>query len=264
MLLEVKNLSFSYRKKPILENISFEFSENKSVCILGKNGVGKSTLFKCLLGFLSPQRGEIKINGQLFSKDSIQERAKQISYIPQKQQSVFSFTVFEMILMGTTVTLKSYQQPGEKQYKLVEEALNLLNIQHLRDCVFSEISGGEQQLTIIARAVAQQSKIIIMDEPCANLDYGNQIMVFEMIQSLVNKGYLIIQSTHDPNYALQYADEVLVMSKGKPILQGTPEEVLTAKTLEDIYEIPVSIHIVEETKEKICVPKKGGHYVEHL
>lgn len=263
MLLEVENLSFSYQQHKILENISFQFTENQSVCLLGKNGIGKSTLFKCLLGFLTPQKGNILIDDQLMNRAPVQERAKKIAYLPQKQQAVFSFTVFEMVLMGTTAGLKGFQQPGKNQYQLAEQALSMLKIQHLRNSFFSEISGGEQQLTIIARAVAQQSKIILMDEPCANLDYGNQVMVLEMISKLVAQGYLIIQSTHDPNHALQYANQVLVMQKNATLLQGTPEEILTAATLEKIYQVPVDIYCLEATHEQICVPKRS-RYVANL
>ncbi|WP_265457235.1 ABC transporter ATP-binding protein [Enterococcus sp. HY326] len=261
MLLQVKNLSFSYHNQAILKNLSFQLEGNQSVCLLGKNGIGKSTLFKCLLGFLTPQTGEIFVEKQPLKKSAVAERAKKIAYIPQKQQSVFSFTVFEMVLMGTTVGLKGFQQPGKKQYLLAEQALERLKIQHLRNSIFSEISGGEQQLTIIARAVAQQSKIILMDEPCANLDYGNQVMVLEMIGELVKQGYLVIQSTHDPNHALQYANQVLVMQKNAPLLQGAPQDILTAATLEKIYHVPVTLHCIEETHEQVCLPKRSRHVV---
>ncbi|WP_430601913.1 iron complex transport system ATP-binding protein [Enterococcus sp. DIV0724b] len=254
-MLEVIDLEFAYRKQNILKNISFKLEYGQSVCLLGKNGVGKSTLFKCLLGVLNPNIGSIKINGRLITECKRNELAQLISYIPQKQRGVFHFTVFEMVLMGTTARLKNYQQPGQAENELAESALTILNISHLKNRTYSEISGGEQQLVIIARSVAQQSKIIIMDEPCANLDYGNQIMVLEMIQKLAEQGYLIIQSTHDPNHALQYADYVLVLHEGQ-LMQGTPKNILTSRQLEAMYHVPITVHELTAYEQRICLPTK--------
>lgn len=262
-MLKVENLSFRYRKKKVLNNISFELDYGQSVCLLGKNGVGKSTLFKCLLQHVKGFDGDIFLYDKPLSTYSRSELAQQISYIPQKKRSNIQFTVFEMVLMGTTARLKNYQQPGEKEIFLAEQALERLKIQHLKHALFSEISGGEQQLTIIARSVAQQSKIIIMDEPCANLDYGNQVKVLEMIRELSISGYLIIQSTHDPNHALQYADHVLVLQDGSLATSGRPEEILTSERLATIYQVPVSVHFLQEIDQFICIPnKKESLHVE--
>ncbi|WP_086444209.1 ABC transporter ATP-binding protein [Candidatus Enterococcus lemimoniae] len=254
-MLEVIDLAFAYKQQKILNDISFTLDYGQSVCLLGKNGVGKSTLFKCLLRVLEPSLGSVKINDRSIQQCSRNELSKLISYIPQKQRGIFHFTVFEMVLMGTTARLKNYQQPGTVENELAEAALVALNITHLKNRIFSEISGGEQQLVIIARSVAQQSKIIIMDEPCANLDYGNQIMVLEMIQTLAAQGYLIIQSTHDPNHALQYADYVLVLQEGQ-LLQGIPKTILTSQQLEAIYRVPITVHTIASTGKRICLPTK--------
>ncbi|MBO0469572.1 ABC transporter ATP-binding protein [Enterococcus sp. DIV0242_7C1] len=255
-MLQVIDLNFSYRKSKILTNISFELDCGRSVCLLGKNGVGKSTLFKCLLNIVKPTSGVIKIEGKELQHYSRSQLSKCISYIPQTQNGQTGFTVFEMVLLGTTSRLNHFQQPGKTEYDLAEAALVDLNIAHLKQKLFSEISGGEQQLVIIARSVAQQSKIIIMDEPCANLDYGNQIMVLEMIRTLSKKGYLIIQATHDPNHVLQYGDQVLILQEGKLLVQGAPKEVLTSQRLEEIYQVPVIVRELEMEQQRICLPKK--------
>ena len=170
-----------------------------------------------------------------------------------------------MVLMGTASFLKNWQQPGKQQQQQAQAALEQLHIAHLRDVSFSEISGGEQQLAIIARSIAQQSRIIIMDEPCASLDFGNQIMVLEMIRWLAGSGYLVIQSTHDPNHALQYSDHVLILQEGQLSSQGPPEEVLTSQSLETLYQVPVGIHEFGDQGQKVCVAqKKEEHYVGHL
>ncbi|MGX7263077.1 ABC transporter ATP-binding protein [Enterococcus crotali] len=256
-MLEVTNLTFAYKQQQILQNISFKLNYGQSVCLLGKNGVGKSTLFKCLLRVLQPSAGNIKINDRPIQACSRNELSQLISYIPQKQRGVFHFTVFEMVLMGTTARLKKYQQPGQMENDLANAALATLHISHLKDQIYSQISGGEQQLVIIARSVAQQSRIIIMDEPCANLDYGNQIMVLEMIHQLTAEGFLIIQSTHDPNHALQYADHVMILQKGQLTNQGRPEEILTSQQLESIYQVPITVHEVTSGEKKICLPTKN-------
>ena len=254
-MLKVENLAFSYKKPPILTNISFELYAGQSVCLLGKNGVGKSTLFKCLLNLLKPTAGKILIDGQDLQDYSREKISQLIAYIPQKKISYLQFTAFEMVLMGTTSRLKSYQQPGEEEYKLAQAALEQLAISHLENKLFSELSGGEQQLVIIARSIAQQSMILIMDEPCANLDYGNQLMVLEMIQKLCAKGYLIIQATHDPNHALQYADQVLILQAGQLVVQGVPTEVLTEQQLEKIYQVPIKLYKVHADGQTVCLPK---------
>ncbi|OJG92513.1 ABC transporter ATP-binding protein [Enterococcus silesiacus] len=162
-----------------------------------------------------------------------------------------------MVLMGTTARLKPYQQPSQAENDLADAALATLRITHLRNRIYSQISGGEQQLVIIARSVAQQSRIIIMDEPCANLDYGNQIMVLEMIRKLAAEGFLIVQSTHDPNHALQYADYVMILQAGQLTNQGRPEEILTSQQLESIYQVPITVHKLTQCEQKICLPTKN-------
>ncbi|MGK0550735.1 ABC transporter ATP-binding protein [Enterococcus faecalis] len=254
-MLTVTNLSYACRHQKVLDNLSFNLKAGQTVCVLGKNGVGKSTLFKCLLNILQPTSGTITINGQATKHYSRNELAQQIAYIPQKPLTTIDFTVFEMVLMGAAVGLKSYQQPKKTEIQRVEETLTRLKISHLKNQPFSAISGGEQQLVIIARSIAQQSKILIMDEPCANLDYGNQIMVLKMSQSLAAQGYLVIQSTHDPNHALQYAQQVLVLKNGCLKAQGPPAEILTSQQLEEIYQVPIAVHQLDSYPQQICLPK---------
>lgn len=252
-MLEVEDVSFSYRHHQILKEISFQFEAGQSICLLGKNGVGKSTLFKCLLGNLKPQQGKILIDKRPISNYSRNDLAKKIAYIPQSQKGIFSFSVFEMVLMGTTSHLRNFQQPGKRERELAESALEMLQIEFLRNKNFSEISGGEQQLVIIARSIAQQSKILIMDEPCANLDFGNQVRVLEMIRRLADKGYLILQSTHDPNQALQYADQVLVIQEGRLAASGEPPIVLTNERLSEIYQTQIQVLKIPSVEQFVCV-----------
>lgn len=255
-MLEAQNLSIAYGHKTVLEDISFTFEAGESVFLLGKNGAGKSTLFKALLGFLSPASGRIEINDKNLAAYSQKELAQTIAYIPQKPNAVFPYTVFEMVLMGTTAQLRALQTPGAKEEKRAVAALERLNILRLAERPFPQISGGEQQLAIIARAIAQNSRILLMDEPCASLDYGNQIMVLEMIDQLVQDGYLIFQSSHDPNHAFQYGSKAVVLNQHHLEVSGAPAEVLTSELLQKIYQVP--LEVVEVQDEKVVLPIKGG------
>lgn len=262
--LVVEQMSFSYQQQPVLKELSFRLTLGQSVCVLGKNGVGKSTLFRCLLGTIEPQKGQIYIDQKEIRHYSRTALSQKIAYIPQSQRGTFPFTVLEMVLMGTAASLKNYQQPGRQEYQRAMEALQRLNIAHLQQCLFSEISGGEQQLVIIARSLAQQSRIIIMDEPCANLDFGNQIKTLELIQELTRQGYLIIQSTHDPNHALQYADRVLVLEEGKLTIDGHPQKVLTSEVLSRIYQTPIQVKEIEKDQWCCLAEKMEAAYVEAI
>lgn len=255
-MLRVNHLEFFYGNNHILKDITFELKHGQSVCLLGKNGAGKSTLFKNLLGIYPPSKGTIYIGNRCLSSMSRKEIAGSLSYIPQTQKSATQFTAFEMVLMGRTAKLQSYHQPGKRDDQIVEEALDLLGISHLGNRRFCQLSGGEQQLVIIARSVAQGSRIFIMDEPCANLDYSNQLMVLKMIRRLTDAGYLIIQATHDPNHALQYGDQVLLLQGGEIVAQGQPEIILTSGSLSDLYQAPIEVYSLVDER-KVCMPGRS-------
>lgn len=264
-MLKVENLTVSYGKKEILHEINFSLSGGQSVCLLGKNGVGKTTLFRSLLNTLS-YSGKISIDGEDSRSLSRNQLAQQLSYIPQNKGNMVDYSVFEMILMGTTPQLKAHRQPGEKERAQAQAAIDLLKINYLKESLFSELSGGEQQLVIIARSVAQQAKIILMDEPCANLDFGNQVLVLEMIRYLSTQGFLIFQSTHDPNHALQYADRVLIMENGRLSATGYPEEILTGQRLTALYHTPIEVVklLIDGEERSFCLAKKGTGHVENI
>ncbi len=265
MTLIAENLSFSYRTERVLKGINFQASEGTLLCVLGKNGAGKSTLFRCILGLLRGYDGQISIDGEKAGNMSAAELAKKISYIPQNHSTAFSFTALDMVMMGTTARLGNFQNPGRREREAAENALDMINISHLRNRNFQSISGGEQQLVLIARALAQETKVIIMDEPCSNLDYGNQIKVMKAVKDLAKKGYLIIQSTHNPEHVFLFADEALVIMDGKIGAKGKPDEILTEELLRKIYGIKVNLLEVEDRRLKLCVPdEREVFYVEAL
>lgn len=254
MELVVKGLEFGYRELPVLKGIDFSLEKGELVCVLGKNGAGKSTLFRCILGFLKGYRGDILIDGRERRQFTERELAKKVAYIPQSHHTVFSFSVLDMVTMGTTAALSPFESPGRKERERAERALTLLGIADLKNRCYGQISGGEQQLVLIARAIAQEAGILIMDEPCSNLDYGNQIRVMETLKGLAEKGYLILQSTHNPEHVFYFAHRVMVMLEGRIKAFGSPGEIMTKALLEEIYHVPIEVCTDEKSGKNFCIP----------
>ena len=241
MSVEVKDLCFSYGSREVLRGLSFSARQGDLVAVLGPNGVGKSTLFHCMLGFLRPQAGEIRLNGQDIQTLSSADMAKNIAYIPQNASPVFNYTVLDAVLMGLSNSLGLFQMPGREQREKAWQALESLGIAHLAGRGCQQISGGERQLMLIARALVQDARILIMDEPTASLDYGNSFRVMQRIGQLGQAGYTVLFSTHEPNQAFRYASRVLAMKDGQLLTEGAPKEVLTGEVLSRLYHIAVAV-----------------------
>ena len=255
MSLEARHVRFSYVKdRPVLQDVSFRIEDGQMVCLLGANGIGKSTLFKTILRILPGYEGEILINEQSTSKLSIADMAKRIAYIPQSSPPTFNYSVFDMVLMGTTAGLSALSSPGKRQKELAEAAMDRLSIGHLKDRGFAEISGGERQLALIARALAQETSVLIMDEPTANLDYGNATRVLEQIRQLAGKGYTILQATHQPDQAFLFADEVISLKDGRITAQGPPKDTITSAFINDLYGVKVEVKSLYDDRIRVCVP----------
>ena len=253
MTLEVKDLKFAYKKNPVLHGVNFAAKAGQFVCLLGENGAGKTTLFRCLLGLLGGYQGEILIDGVNGKNFSVRELARKVAYIPQSNAPVFNYTVYEIVLMGTNVLKSGLRAPGRSEREVVRQALEMMNISRLADRGFAELSGGERQLTLIARALAQKSRMLVMDEPTANLDYGNQFRVMRQVRRLAESGYLIVLSTHNPEHALLYSDKVLVLKDGKAMMYGEPEVVLSPETIEKIYGVSVELQKMQTKKGEVPV-----------
>ena len=242
MGIEVKNLSFSYKKGiPVLHDVNFQLQSGKFICLLGPNGVGKSTLFKCMLGLLRNYTGEILIDGENTRSLTQKQLARKVAYIPQSTAPVFNYTVADVVLMGTTSLTSGFSSPGEKERVYVTQALETLNIQHLQDRMFMNISGGERQLVLVARALAQQAGILFMDEPTANLDYGNQVRVLEQVRRLSGSGYTVIQS-------------MLAVKDGTIAAHGSPNKVMDAGLIRDLYGIEAQVESLMDDRMRVCIP----------
>ena len=257
MGLLVKDLCFSYGTRSILDHVSFQLDYGQFLSVLGPNGVGKSTLFRCILGLLKPNHGDIRIDGTPTSKLNPAQLAQHIAYNPQSQHPSFNYSVFDMVLMGTTAQVHQLQTPGRTQIKRAEAAMETLGISELKQRGFEQISGGEQQLVLIARAIAQNARLLIMDEPSASLDFGNRIKVMQTVRSLIEDGYCVIQSTHDPEQAYMYSDNILALHSGKVLAWGKPAQTVTAPVISKLYSIDVEVCSLRNDDIRVCVPADG-------
>ena len=255
MNLSVQALCFSYDTAPLLRDIRFSLDTGSFVCVLGENGAGKSTLFQCILNLQKNYTGQISLDGQNIKTLNERELAKSIAYIPQLHKQSFPFSVFDTVLMGTAASLSPFSTPKDTQKEAAMEALRLMGMEKYASRSFSHLSGGEQQMVLIARALAQKAPILIMDEPCSNLDYGNQIRLLKKLKQLSALGYLVLLSTHNPEHAFLFADNVLVLHNGNIMAQGNPREALTASLLEEIYRIPIQLYTSSDVPQPVCIPK---------
>ena len=253
MSVAIQNLYFSYGRDPVLRDVSFRAEYGEVWSVLGPNGAGKSTLFRCILGLLRPTSGNILIDDAPISSLSARQLARKIAYIPQSHNPVFNFPVLDMVLMGTTARLGSFESPKQKEIREAEDALKQLGIFHLRDRGYGNISGGERQLVLIARAIAQKAKILIMDEPSASLDFGNRLHLMQTVQALARDGYAVIQSTHDPDQAYQYSHRILALYGGGVLATGTPAEVVTEPIISELYGTGVEVCSIRDDSIRICI-----------
>lgn len=240
-MIEIDRLRFAYAAKEVLKGVSFSAAAGELLAVLGPNGVGKTTLFRCMLGLQRGYEGTICFDGIDAKSLSPRALAHRIAYIPQTRGPAFCYSAFDMVLMGTTHEISALQVPGRRETETAEGALERLGILALRDKGFGQLSGGEQQLVLIARALAQNSRILLMDEPTASLDYGNQALVLRQVRALADEGYTVLLSTHNPQHALWYADRALALLDGAVEAQGRPADVIDAPLIRRLYGVEVSL-----------------------
>lgn len=255
-LLQALAVSFAYRKHRVLEGVSLEFRAGEVVSLLGPNGSGKTTLLKILLGLLKPQSGFVQFEGQLLQSFRASDLAKRIAYVPQVHREAFAYSVEDVVLMGRMPYHGLFTTYNEQDRQIATAAMARLDILTLKDRAYTEISGGERQLTLIARSIAQGAGVFIMDEPVNGLDYGNQMRLLSDINALAKDGLTFIMTTHFPDHALMTADRVILMHSGQVIADGPPEEVITRESLRDLYRIEVNVAAIPGTDGagRVCIP----------
>lgn len=257
MTLSARNLGFGYGRRRIGSGITLELNAGEVLCLLGPNGSGKTTLFKTLLGLLPPQEGSVLIDDRevrLLARGAI---ARQISYVPQAHSAFFPYTVREVVLMGRTAHFGLFSTPSARDHAAAFGAIQRMGIAHLSDAIYTQISGGERQLALIARALAQEARMVVMDEPTANLDFGNQVRVLERIRALAGEGIGVLLSTHDPDHVFLCADRVAMLYQGELVACGDPAEVMTAEKLQQLYGVTVAVTAVtlgNAGTRNVCLP----------
>ena len=256
-ILEVENLYFTYDKTIIFENINFSINQGEILSILGANGCGKTTLINCILGFLQPQQGSIRINGVNKNKLKISDYAKLVSYVPQSHNKIFPYSVEEIILMGRVAYTPFYSSPNEKEKEIVYEAMEIVGIGAMAKKPYTNLSGGEGQLVMLARAIAQKTPIIIMDEPTSHLDCYNELLVLDRIKTLVKSSNIsIIMATHFPNQVFNLInsgiDVKVALMKNKFFFAfGEANDVLTESNISTLYNINACI--LEKDQGEFCI-----------
>jgi len=250
-VLSVLDLSFDYRYHSVLHNISFSVERGTICGLLGPNASGKTTLLKCINGVLKPKEGEVKVNGSQIRELSRREIARLMAVVPQQTTVVFSFTALQMVVMGRAARLGKLKLPSRQDYRDAEKALEELKVGDLAKRPFNELSGGERQLIILARALFQDTLILLMDEPTSHLDFKNQFMIMDMVREVTKEKKLAtVVSLHDPNLAARYCSQMVMLKEGRIYQEGPKEAVFGPKTLEAVYGIKV---IVENTSQGTSV-----------
>ncbi len=253
MRLEARALSFGYPERPVGRDATITVEPGEILCLLGPNGCGKTTLFKTLLGLLPAQGGEVRIGGALLSGLKRPDIARRIGYVPQAQGVAFPYTALDLVLMGRVAHRGVFSGPTTDDRERALGALSALGITDLGQRDVTTLSGGQRQLVMIARAVAQAAPLIVMDEPTASLDFGNQVVVLRQIKRLAESGTGVILSTHDPDHAFAIADRVILMRDGQQIAGGKPTAVLDDENLLAVYGVAVSVEHLANART-VCVP----------
>lgn len=259
MTLEIKNAILGYRNKVVLQDVNIYLETGRTTCVIGRNGAGKTTLFKSILGVLPLLDGEILFDGKNIRTWKRRRLARVVAYVPQVRSLSFAYTVFDVVLFGRTAYLSAFSSPAKKDRMIAEECLEKLHISHLKNRIFTQLSGGEQQMVIIARALAQKTSFLVMDEPTSGLDFGNQIQIINRVNELKNDELGILMATHSPDHAFMCNADVAIVHKNGIWRQGHCNRIITEDVLKEIYGISVKIHSVADRQpdsiRKVCVPQ---------
>ncbi|SHE91740.1 ABC transporter ATP-binding protein [Alkalibacter saccharofermentans] len=253
--LSLENITVAYGEKTVLENLTIGINQGEFVGIIGPNGSGKSTLIKAITDIIDIKNGKISIDGKINSKLSRKERARLVAVVPQEFNVDFEFNAFDIVMMGRNPHVSKDKKNPSRDYDIVYEAMLMTNTWQFKDRYFNQLSGGERQRVIIARAIAQQSKIILLDEPTSHLDIHHQLEVLELVKMLnKNRNVTILAVLHDINMAARFSDRLILLNDKKVIVDGTPEQVIDEKYLGRVYEMEMLVRRNKMLSTKEVVP----------
>lgn len=259
MLLEVENLCGGYGGEDIVKGVNCSAESGDILCLVGPNGCGKTTLFRLMLGLIPSTSGSIHIDGINTKALSPKALANLVAYIPQHHTPVYAYTALDIVTMGRASHFSAFEAPKAIDRDAAFNALERLNVLHLANCKYTMLSGGQRQMILIARAICQSAKVLVMDEPGASLDYANQQVLMEVIVDLAKHGYCIVMSTHSPEHPASIGHKVLLMRDGRVAAFGKPMDVITPDILETVYGIEMDVISVKDrygVTRTICLPVK--------
>ena len=261
MRLAVEALGFGYPGHAVGRDVTLALEPGEVVCLLGPNGGGKTTLFKTMIGLLKPQAGRVSIDGEDIAQWSPRRLAQAIGYVPQAHAGYFPFTVADVVLMGRTAHVGLFAAPSAHDRDVAGRSLDALGLAGFAGQVYTRISGGERQMVLIARALAQEPALMVMDEPTASLDFGNQLRVLDQVTALARQGMTVVLSTHDPDHAFHVADRVAMLHGGGLLALGPPAEVITPARLRQVYGVEIEVLTIDRPgrpPRRVCVPAASG------
>ena len=257
-MININRVYFSYGNTTVLHDINLSIQEGEMVALLGPNGSGKTTLIKLLSGVLQPTAGDIHLNGSTLGRMKRKQVAQCVAVVPQQFSMPFAFNLREVVLLGRTPFLSLFSDEGEKDRRVVEQAIDLIGLSSLKYRFFNELSGGERQKAILAMALAQEPKVLLLDEPTAHLDINHQVEILELVKRLNSEqGVTVIAAIHDLNLAAIYFDRLILLKDGRIFTDGNPETLLTAETIEEVFSTSVHVtqHPITRSPHIVIIPR---------
>jgi len=258
MMLRVENLSFSYGgKEPVWRGVTFDARPGEVLSVLGPNGTGKSTLLRCMAGLEASDEGRVLAGEHDMTRIGRRQAARTVAFVPQMHTPVFAFSGLDVVVMGRTAHIGAFAAPSKHDLDVARKALETVGMLHLASVPYNETSGGERQLILFARALAQEAEVLLLDEPTSHLDFGNQSRILALIRSLADQGLTVVMTTHFPDHALEISEQTCLLSKGRLLGSGRTETILTPETLSELYGLTVNVHRLEGGRV-VCTTQGEG------
>ncbi len=259
-MLQVHDMHFRYGEFPVLSGVTFSVEKGELCGLFGPNGSGKTTLFKCCLRFLHAERGGVKMNGENVAQCGIEHLARLVAYVPQEHKPPFPYLAREVVLMGRTPHLGGFFGIRRRDREIAMDALATLSISDLADRPYNQLSGGQRQMVLMARAIAQDTPVLFLDEPTSALDFQNQMRIWEIMREIAGEGKTILACSHDPNHVAWFCDRAVVVGDGIVVAEGHPKDVISEGVLGEIYRGVCSVRTLDGVQMVMprCVTERNG------